>query len=65
MDITSFMKDGMIENWSVFEKVLEYAYDNVVKSEPNDHPVLFSEASWNQKGKREQVRGEQEESGSH
>ena len=55
MEVTSFLKDGMIEDWNVLEQLLDYSYEKVIKSESECHPVLFSEASWNQKGKRERL----------
>ena len=39
------MKDGMIEDWDVFEKVLDYTYDQCMKTKSQYHPVVFSEAS--------------------
>jgi len=30
MELHSYMKDGMIENWDMFEKILDYSYDKVV-----------------------------------
>lgn len=29
MEIQSYMKDGMIENWDLFEKVIDYVYAKV------------------------------------
>lgn len=29
MDLHSYMKDGMIENWDMFEKIMDYSYDKV------------------------------------
>ena len=55
MDVSSYIKDGMIENWEMFEKVLDYSYDKIIKSEADQHPVLFSEAPWNQKMRREKL----------
>uniref|UniRef100_A0A1B0CID8 Actin n=2 Tax=Lutzomyia longipalpis TaxID=7200 RepID=A0A1B0CID8_LUTLO len=49
------MKDGMIDNWDLFEKVLDYTYTKVIQSEPEYHPVLFSEASWNVRNNREKL----------
>ena len=45
----------MIENWEMFEQVLDYSYDKIIKSESEQHPVLFSEAPWNQKMRREKL----------
>lgn len=29
MEVHTYMKDGMIENWDLFEKVLDYSYEKV------------------------------------
>lgn len=55
MEIQTYMKDGMIDNWELFEKVLDYTYAKVVQSESEYHPVLFSEASWNVRANREKL----------
>lgn len=49
------MKDGMIENWDLFEQVLNYTYEKVVQSDSEYHPVLFSEAAWNVRNNREKL----------
>lgn len=55
MEIQTYMKDGMIDNWDLFEKVIDYTYSKVIQSEPEYHPVLFSEASWNVRNNREKL----------
>ena len=55
MDVSTYIKDGMIENWETFEQILDYSYDKIIKSESEQHPVLFSEAAWNQKPRREKL----------
>jgi len=55
MELNSFMKDGMIDNWEVFEKVMDYSYKKIIQSESEMHPVLFSESAWNKKDKREKI----------
>lgn len=55
MEIQTYMKDGMIDNWDLFEKVLDYTYAKVIQSESEYHPVLFSEASWNVRNNREKL----------
>lgn len=55
MELHSYMKDGMIENWDLFEKVLDYTYSKVIQSESQYHPVLFSESPWNVRQKRERL----------
>jgi actin-related protein len=34
----------MIEDWDIFEKILNYTYAKCIKSESEFHPVLMSEA---------------------
>eukprot|EP00096_Caligus_rogercresseyi_P002992 TRINITY_DN1547_c0_g1_i1.p1 TRINITY_DN1547_c0_g1~~TRINITY_DN1547_c0_g1_i1.p1 ORF type:complete len:445 (-),score=148.46 TRINITY_DN1547_c0_g1_i1:117-1451(-) len=55
MEIHSFMKDGMIENWEIFEELMNHSYSSVIRSDAEEHPVLFSEAPWNQKARREKL----------
>lgn len=55
MDISTYIKDGMIDNWETFEQIMDYSYDKIIKSESEQHPVLFSEAPWNQKYRREKL----------
>ncbi|XP_046367678.1 actin-like protein 6A isoform X1 [Haliotis rufescens] len=55
MDMVSFLKDGMIDNWDVFEKVVDYAYTKHIKTESHYHPVMMSEPAWNSKAKREKL----------
>lgn len=55
MELHPYMKDGMIENWDFFEKVIDYSYAKIIQSESEYHPVLFSESPWNQRPKREKL----------
>lgn len=55
MELQSFLKDGMIENWDIFENVLDYVYNYCLHASPKDHPILFSEPSWITPPKREQL----------
>lgn len=55
MKVVSYMKDGMIEDWDLFEKVLDYAYDKCIQSEAKYHPVLISESPSNLRSKREKL----------
>lgn len=32
VELHSYMKEGMIENWDFFEKVIDYSYDKVILS---------------------------------
>lgn len=55
MEINTFLKDGMIDNWEVFEKVLDHTYSRHIRSESHLHPVMMSEPAWNSKAKREKI----------
>jgi len=55
MEVQSYLKDGMVDDWNVFEEILDYSYDKIIKSQAEYHPVLFSEAPWNQKHRREKL----------
>lgn len=58
MEVESFVRDGMselkvsadgfyfmlsVENWDIFEQLLDYSYNRCVFSESKFHPVLFTE----------------------
>ena len=43
MNVQSFLKDGLIEDWNALEKVLEYAFVKHLKCDPSKHPILISE----------------------
>ncbi|CAD5217870.1 unnamed protein product [Bursaphelenchus xylophilus] len=54
-EIKPFMKDCQIEDWELFEQMLDYVYNGCLKTESKNHGTLFSEAPWNQKDKREKL----------
>ena len=45
MEVSTYIKDGMIEDWDMLEQILDYSYAKIIKSESEYHPVLFSEAA--------------------
>jgi len=45
----------MIDDWDMFEAVVEYAYRSHLLADPTLHPLLMSEAPLNTKTKREQL----------
>ncbi|MCP9257794.1 Actin-like protein 6A [Dirofilaria immitis] len=54
-EIKSYMKDCMIDDWDVFEQLVDYSYSRILFSESQYQPVLFSEAAWNTKANREKL----------
>lgn len=55
MEVVTPMSDGMVEDWDLFESLLDYIYKKGVQSESNLHPVLFSEPAWNERSRREKL----------
>jgi actin-related protein len=43
MNVQSYLKDGLIEDWDAFEKVMEYTFGKHLKCDPSKHPILVSE----------------------
>ncbi|XP_015283370.1 PREDICTED: actin-like protein 6B [Gekko japonicus] len=54
-EVVSPLKNGMIEDWDCFQAILDHTYNKHIKSDPNLHPVLMSEAPWNTRAKREKL----------
>ncbi|CAJ0923826.1 unnamed protein product, partial [Mesorhabditis belari] len=54
-EMKNFMHDGMIDDWDLFEQMLDFAYKDCLRTESQYHPVLFSESAWNEKAKREKL----------
>lgn len=58
MEVVNCMKDGMINDFDLFEKLMDYVYSKCLLTESQFHPVLFSETSLNhflQRSKREKL----------
>lgn len=43
MNVQSFVKDGLIDDWDIFEKVLDYTFGKHLHCDPSNHPILFTE----------------------
>ena len=44
VEMMSPLKDGMVEDWDLFEKLLDHSYKNHIRSQSDIHPVLMTEA---------------------
>ena len=55
MEMETYLKDGMIEDWDMFENLLDYTYKRYLAAQPPEHPVLISEPPWNVKSSRERL----------
>ncbi|CAI6357131.1 unnamed protein product [Macrosiphum euphorbiae] len=54
-EVKNCMKDGMIDDWDLFEKIVDYSYSKCLHTESQYHPVLFSESPFNTRSKREEL----------
>ena len=43
MHVQSYLKDGLIDDWDLFEKVLNYTFGKHLRCDPSKHPILMSE----------------------
>lgn len=43
MNVQSFLKDGLVNDWDVFEKVLDFTFLKYLRCDPSQHPILFTE----------------------
>lgn len=41
------MKDGMVEDWELFENFMDYIYNYALHTEPENHPMLMTEPAVN------------------
>ena len=44
VEMMSPLKDGLIDNWDLFEQLLDHSYKRHIRSDSELHPVLMSEA---------------------
>jgi len=54
-EMVNFVRDGMIHDWDLLEKLLNHCYKDHIRDAADQHPVLMSEAPWNTKEKREKL----------
>lgn len=43
MEITSCIKEGMVDDWVLFENMLDHIYGFALHTESEKHPVLLTE----------------------
>ena len=44
-----------LNDWDYFEKIVDYTYSKIIQLGSEFHPLLFSEAPWNIRSKREKL----------
>ena len=55
LNITYPIKDRVIMNWEDMEQIWSHSYYNVLKIDPNTHPILVTEPILNPKKNRERI----------
>jgi actin-related protein len=43
MHVQPFLKDGLVNDWDLFEKMLDYTFLKYLRCDTTHHPILFSE----------------------
>eukprot|EP00039_Didymoeca_costata_P026898 m.16946 g.16946 ORF g.16946 m.16946 type:complete len:435 (-) comp5848_c0_seq1:27-1331(-) len=54
LELFSPVRDGLVEDWDMYEELLDYVYKDQLRADPEEHPLMVAEATWNTKLKREQ-----------
>eukprot|EP00053_Salpingoeca_punica_P017970 m.174456 g.174456 ORF g.174456 m.174456 type:complete len:434 (+) comp17329_c1_seq2:116-1417(+) len=55
MEMVNPLKDSMVDNWDLFEQVVNHAYRQGLQCETTERPIMIVEPSWNEKAKREKM----------
>ena len=55
MEIENPIQDGLVENWDLMEKVWEHALKERLRIQPEEHPMLLAEPSFNSDACREKM----------
>ena len=55
MEVASPYKDGIFEDWDVFEAIHEYLFSDRLRLDPKEFPLMFTEPSFLPKSHREKV----------
>lgn len=49
------LKEGVVEDWDVMEKIWDHALNNVLGVDIREHPFLITEQTWNPRANREKA----------
>eukprot|EP00041_Stephanoeca_diplocostata_P021767 m.513680 g.513680 ORF g.513680 m.513680 type:complete len:485 (+) comp21906_c1_seq14:131-1585(+) len=47
--------DGLVEDWTLMEKLIDYIYNKALCADPKEHPLMISEIAWNTRNRRERL----------
>lgn len=54
-EIKSALKNGLVDDWDVYEELLGYAFHSHLSVNPTEHPLMISEPSFNTPDLREKL----------
>ena len=43
----TYLFSRLVEDWDMFEKMVDYMYESGLKANADEHPILMSEPAWN------------------
>ena len=52
MEVCSPMKNGLVDNWELFEELLAYTLDQRLNGDVAHSPLMMTDPAWNTKEKR-------------
>ncbi|OZJ06401.1 hypothetical protein BZG36_00662 [Bifiguratus adelaidae] len=55
MDIKYPVKEGIVQDWELYEQLWSYAFNNKLRIDPAEHPLLCTEPAWNPPENREKL----------
>lgn len=55
MEIENPIQDGLVENWDLMEKLWDHAFKDRLRIQPEEHPMLLAEPSFNPEACREKM----------
>ncbi|VDD89842.1 unnamed protein product [Enterobius vermicularis] len=55
MEIATYLKTFLVEDWDIFERLVDFSYRRVLNAESQYQPVLCTEPAWNISPKREKL----------
>ncbi|KAJ3338327.1 Actin-like 6A [Gonapodya sp. JEL0774] len=54
-EIVNPFKEGLVNDWDAYEQLIDHALYDLLRANPAEHPLLFSEPVWNTRDLREKV----------